>query len=84
MYTNPPKDFPEGLYFIMVTHPLLRTPASKIAGVIVIVLVAIIVLGTILIVYTLRNGKLEKRLREGLRKKNAVKSYQRREKENLL
>ena len=90
MYTNPPKDFPEGLYFIMVSNPLLRTPGSKIAGIIVVVLVVLIVLGTILIVYNIRQGKLGKRLNEGLRRKNTAESYQerkertRKEKENLL
>ena len=90
MYTNPPKDFPEGLYFIMVSNPLLRTPGSKIAGIIVVVLVVMIVLGTILIVYNIRQGKLGKRLNEGLRRKNTAESYQerkertRKEKENLL
>ena len=29
MYSNPPIAFPEGMYFVMVTSPLLHVPAAK-------------------------------------------------------
>ncbi|KAM7454133.1 hypothetical protein BLSTO_05112, partial [Blastocystis sp. subtype 1] len=76
MYTNPPRNFPEGMYFVMVMNPLLRTPASKVALIVVIVLVLIIVIGTGVFVYNMRNEKNVRKVRGGVTRKSTIETMQ--------
>ena len=90
MYTDPPRQFPSGLYFVMVTNPLLRTPTSKLAVVVVVLLVLVIVVGTGFIVYNIRQDKHSKKVRGGVNRKTTLESMQdrmertRKEKKTLL
>ena len=90
MYTDPPRQFPSGLYFVMVTNPLLRTPTSKLAVVVVVLLVLGIVVGTGFIVYNIRQDKHSKKVRGGVNRKTTLESMQdrmertRKEKKTLL
>ena len=76
MYTNPPRNFPEGMYFVMVMNPLLRTPASKMALIVVIVLVLVIVIGTSVFVYNIRNEKNVRKVRGGVTRKSTIETMQ--------
>ena len=90
MYTDPPKDLPDGLYFVMVINPLLRTPRSMAVVIVVIVLVVLIIIGTVITVFMIHSGKLEKRVKGGVSKKRGSISHQeqmemsRKEKKSLL
>ena len=91
MYTDPPRGFPSGMYFIMMINPLLRTPTSKLAVVVVVILVLIIVLGTALIVYNIRSNKRSRKVRGGtVHKRATIENLQekmertRKEKKGLL
>ena len=76
MYTNPPRNFPEGMYFVMVMNPLLRTPASKMALIVVIVLVLVIVIGTGVFVYNIRSEKNVRKVRGGVTRKSTIETMQ--------
>ena len=90
MYTDAPRQFPSGLYFVMVTTPLLRTPTSKLAVVVVVLLVLVIIVGTSFIVYNIRQDKHSKKVRGGVNRKATLENIQdrmertRKEKTNLL
>ena len=71
MYTDPPEYFPEGMYFVMVMTPLLRTPPSNIVIIVVTVLVLIIIVSTALMVYGIRTGHVKK-LHGGVNRKEKV------------
>ena len=63
MYTNPPLQMPEGMYFIVVTTPLLRVPASKVGVVVVVLLLLLIVVGTGAAVLRIRKGRKVEKVR---------------------
>ena len=90
MYTDPPKELPKGLYFVMVINPLLRTPRSMVVVIVVIVLVALIIIGTAIMLFMIHSGKLEKRVKGGVNRKRTIESLQkqmettRKEKKSLL
>ena len=65
MYQNPPQGFPDGMYFVMATAPILRKPTSKTAIIVVVILVVLIVVGTGILVYNIRNKKHNKKVRGG-------------------
>ena len=72
MYTDPPPFFPEGMYFVMVMNPLLRTPPSNIVIIVVTILVAIIIVSTAIMVYGIRTGNVKK-VRGSVKRKEKAK-----------
>ena len=72
MYTDPPPFFPEGMYFVMVMNPLLRTPPSNIVMIVVTILVAIIIVSTAIMVYGIRTGNVKK-VRGSVKRKEKAK-----------
>ena len=77
MYSNPSIGFPEGMYFVMVTSPLLRTPAAKTMIVVVAILVVVIVVVTGVLVYNIRSDNSVKKVRGGtVHRKSTIVSMQ--------
>ena len=77
MYSNPSIGFPEGMYLVMVTSPLLRTPAAKTMIVVVAILVVVIVVVTGVLVYNIRSDNSVKKVRGGtVHRKSTIVSMQ--------
>ena len=78
MYSNPPIAFPEGMYFVMVTSPLLHVPAAKTMIVVVVaILVVVIVVVTGVMVYNIRSNNSVKKVRGGtVHRKSTIVSMQ--------
>ena len=78
MYSKPPIAFPEGMYFVMVTNPLLHTPAAKTLVVVVVaILVVVIVVVTGVMVYNIRSNNSVKKVRGGtVHRKSTIVSMQ--------
>ena len=73
MYQDAPKDFPEGMYFMMTINPILRKPFSKTTVAIAAVLVVAVIVTLSVFLYLQRTKKQNKQVYGGTVSRKATK-----------